>query len=733
MMHLSLKTRMALGVTLLFLVLGTVLGYGALAYFQQKLKESIFTHQMSMTASLAADLDSRLSFAQNSLAAFAPKLPPEVIRNVDTLQRILDSKTTLHLLFDTIVVFGPDGRLIAESPYLPARRGLDFSYREYFKKSVATGKPQISNVYPSTARPGHPAVMLTCPLFDARGNLAAILAGNIDLQGNSFLAKLGVMRIGKGGYVTVFDGNRKRLMHPDRRRIMERVPAGVNTLFDRAAAGFEGSGETVSADGVAVLSSYKRLRTVDWLMGISYPLDEAYASLYRARAYFAGSLAAGLILILLLTWHAMQRLTAPLSRLTGHVEAFAADPEGQVPVPVESRDELGVLAASFNAMMEKLRDKQESLRQVAKRAEDERARFEAIIGALGEGLSIQDRNYRILVQNDVHRRLSGGDHVGEYCYQAYRNRDQVCDDCVVALCFADGKPHTRVYENLPGHPGKYLEFNVTPLRDAGGEIVACIELVRDITERMRAEERIRTLNADLERRVAERTEELNHSVREMETFCYTVSHDLRTPLRGINGFSAILQQEYADRLDEEGKEYLRRIAGAANRMAELIDDLLELSRVNRDELRLVPVDLAPMAREIAAELMGSNRERQVEFVIEPELRATGDPSLLGAALSNLMHNAWKFSARNPAARIEVGSRQEWEERVFFVRDNGVGFDMAYGDKLFLPFHRLHAAEGFEGTGIGLATVQRIIERHGGRVWAEGEPGKGAVFFFTLAG
>jgi len=732
MTQLSLKTRMALGVTLLFLVLGIAMGYGALAYFQQKLKESIVTHQMSLVTSLAADLDNRLSFAQQSLVAFAPKLTPRALRDAETLQRLLDSKTTLHLLFDTIVVFSPDGRLIAESPQLQGRRGLDFSYREYFKKTIATGKPQISNVYLSSARPGHPAVMLTCPLFDARGNLSAILAGNIDLLGDNCLAQLANLRIGRSGYVTVFDGNRTRLMHPDRKRIMERIPEGANPLFDRAVAGFEGSGETVTMDGIAVLSTYKRPRTVEWLMGINYPLDEAYAPIRRARTYFAGGVAAGLLPILLLIWYAMRRLTAPLLRLTGYVEAFAADPEGGAAVPVESRDEVGVLAASFNAVMERLRDKQESLRQAARRAEDERAKFEAIIEALDVGLSIQDRNFRVLAQNEAHRRLSGGDHVGEYCYKAYRSRDQVCDDCTVALCFGDGRPHTKVYENLPGHPEKYLEFSVSPLRDADGEIVACIQLVRDITERMRAEERIRNLNAELEQRVRERTEELKHSVREMETFCYTVSHDLRTPLRGINGFSAILQQEYADRLDEEGKEYLRRIAGAANRMGELIDDLLELSRVNRDELSLVPVDLTALAGEIAADLMGSNRERQVVFAIEPGLGATGDPSLLGAALSNLMHNAWKFTARNPAPLIEVGSRQEGGERLFFVRDNGVGFDMAYADKLFLPFHRLHGAEGFEGTGIGLATVQRIIERHGGRIWAESEPGRGATFFFTVA-
>ncbi|MBT1076963.1 sensor histidine kinase [Geobacter grbiciae] len=276
-----------------------------------------------------------------------------------------------------------------------------------------------------------------------------------------------------------------------------------------------------------------------------------------------------------------------------------------------------------------------------------------------------------------------------------------------------------------------LETNGVPYYNADGDFAGYRGMAQDITERKRTEEQIRTLNSELEQRVRERTEELEQSLREMETFCYTVSHDLRTPLRGIHGFSSILQQDYAERLDQEGKEYLQRIGGAANRMGELIDDLLGLSRVNRDELRRVPVDLTTLAGEIADDLTRSQPERNVEFVIAPGLRATGDPSLLGAVLANIIHNAWKFSSRNPAARIEVGSRTDGEEQVFYVRDNGVGFDMQYADKLFLPFHRLHAAEGFEGTGIGLATVQRIIERHGGRVWAESEPGEGTTFFFTV--
>jgi len=731
MTQFSLKSRMALGVALLFLCFGSVTGFFALAYFQQKFKESISTHQESLLSSLARDLDNKLLFAQRSLQAFAPKLQQEVLGNEEALQRALDDKTTLHLLFDALFVFSPEGKLLIESPPKLAIRGNDYSFRDYFKKTVATGKPQISTPYVSTYSPGHPAVMLTFPLFDASGRMTAILAGHIDLLKENFLTDLGRVSIGKSGYVVLADGNRTRLIHPDTSLIMKQVQVGLNPLFDRAIAGFEGSGETVNTRGVPVLASYKHLHAVDWILGTIYPLDEAYASLYRARAYFVSAMVLGLILMLLLSWYAMHRLIAPLSRLTGHIKALTAGSEGQGPVPVESRDEIGTLATTFNTMMGALREKQESLRTAVTRAEDEREKADAIIAALGEGLSIQDRTFRILYQNEEHQRMTGGNHVGKLCYEAYRKYDHACDDCPVARCFADGKVHSQERRNLPGRPAEFVEISASPLRDASGEIVAGIELVRDVTARKKTEEQIQRLNVELEQRVGERTEELQQSVREMETFCYTVSHDLRTPLRGIHGFSSILQEDYAQRLDESGRECLQRIAGAANRMGELIDDLLELSRVNRDELRRVPVDLTTLVREIADDLTRSHPERKVEFVIEPGLRATGDPSLLGAVLSNIIHNAWKFTSRNPAARIEVGSRAEGGEQIFFVGDNGVGFDMKYADKLFLPFHRLHAAEGYEGTGIGLATVQRIIERHGGRVWAESEPGKGATFFFTV--
>ncbi|HEX5974145.1 MAG TPA: ATP-binding protein, partial [Rubrobacteraceae bacterium] len=233
-------------------------------------------------------------------------------------------------------------------------------------------------------------------------------------------------------------------------------------------------------------------------------------------------------------------------------------------------------------------------------------------------------------------------------------------------------------------------------------------------------------NRDLE----ETNRELEGANRELEAFSYSVSHDLRAPLRSIEGFSQILLEDHAQELDDEARSYLGRVRAASRRMASLIDDLLDLSRVTRSALTRHTVDLSAVAREVAAELRKSQPEREVEFIISENLRATGDSRLLRIALENLLGNAFKFTEKEGEAIIEFGDVSQGGV-VYYVRDNGVGFDMAYAAKLFGAFQRLHGPEDFEGTGIGLATVQRIVHRHGGRVWAEGKVGEGSTFFFTL--
>ena len=258
-----------------------------------------------------------------------------------------------------------------------------------------------------------------------------------------------------------------------------------------------------------------------------------------------------------------------------------------------------------------------------------------------------------------------------------------------------------------------------------------VQLNHEIVERKDAEQKVLQLNLELERRVRQRTHQLEIANKELEAFAYSVSHDLRAPLRAIGGFSQMILNEYNQKLDEHGAEYLQRIQNGVNRMSQLIDDLLTLSRINREELKFKPVNLSSLVREIVDQKTNENPDRQVEYKIQPDLEVLCDNRLMRVALENLLENAWKFTVNNKKTVIEFGYKKVSDSGWYFIRDNGVGFDMKYIDKLFTPFGRLHSAEEFSGTGIGLATVQRIIHRHSGQIKAESEAGNGAVFLFTL--
>ena len=279
---------------------------------------------------------------------------------------------------------------------------------------------------------------------------------------------------------------------------------------------------------------------------------------------------------------------------------------------------------------------------------------------------------------------------------------------------------------------------VALLRLFAGQIAPALEAARLHLEsegrRRRAEqaeEQVRALNAELERRVHERTAELEAANQELEAFCYSVSHDLRAPLRSMDGFCQVLFEDYGERLDDRAVGYLQRVRAASQRMAQLIDDLLQLSRITRTEMQRQRVDLSQVARAIAADLVAREPEREVSFRIADGLQAVGDARLLRVALENLLGNAWKFTSKHATGQIELGRTERDGQAVFFVSDDGAGFDMAYSDKLFGPFQRLHGTTEFEGTGIGLATVQRIVSRHGGQIWAEAEVERGARFSFSL--
>ncbi len=270
-----------------------------------------------------------------------------------------------------------------------------------------------------------------------------------------------------------------------------------------------------------------------------------------------------------------------------------------------------------------------------------------------------------------------------------------------------------------------IEISLSPLETEGGLLVSAA--IRDVTQRKRMEEDVQKLNEDLRQRASQ----LEAANKELEAFSYSVSHDLRAPLRSIDGFSHVLLEDYSDQLPDEGRNYLERVRAAAQRMAVLIDDLLNLSRVTRTALQPRFINLSRMAQEILQSLQENQPERDADLSIAPDLMVEADPHLMHIVLENLLSNAWKFTSKQPQTMIEFGQKEHAKERTFFVRDNGVGFNMEYADKLFGVFQRLHSVSEFPGTGVGLATVQRIITIHGGHIWAESAEGKGTTFYFTL--
>jgi len=382
---------------------------------------------------------------------------------------------------------------------------------------------------------------------------------------------------------------------------------------------------------------------------------------------------------------------------------------------------------STNHFISFIRDITEK-KKAEERLEDERKRFNDVLEMLPAFVVLLTPDYYVRHSNRFFTDRFGDDK-GKHCYEFLNNLTEPCDNCMTYKVLNNDKHLEWEWKGPDGRDYYIYDF---PFRDVDGTDLI-LKMGIDITEMKRAEQQIIKLNEDLERRVHQRTAELLVANKELEAFSYSVSHDLRTPLSAIDGFSKILQRDLSNRLSDEYKEYLNRIISAADKMSGLITGLLNLSKISGVELKSSDVRLDLISNDIINRLKKSEPSRKVKVTVQPDIIVHADSEFITIVLENLINNAWKFTRYKKEAKIKIGTKKQNGEAIYFVKDNGIGFDMKNSEKLFTPFQRFHDCKKFEGSGIGLATVKRIIAKHGGRIWAESEMDKGTSFYFAIPG
>jgi PAS domain S-box-containing protein len=488
------------------------------------------------------------------------------------------------------------------------------------------------------------------------------------------------------------------------------------------------------------------------ILGFIY-LHAQYNLYQRVRSYSGIVLAVGglaLLVALLISLWLQAMVTRPILAISGLAQQVVENGDYSPRAKKITDDEIGYLVDAFNRMLGEIGGRTEALEstnrelghEITERKSAETAlrrsekRYRALVSTLSTVVWVANRQWEFQGEQASWEAYTGQS-VNEYRGSGWRRAFHAEDLASLESYIAQAvRGHQTGEIELRLWQAATAQYRIVTLRpvavfDGDGEFREWIGTLTDVDDRRRAEDEVRRLNIELEGRVRDRTKKLEEINGELEAFSYSVSHDLRAPLRAMDGFSQRLVTEYGPALDENAKGYLSRIRNGAKRMGQLIEDLLSLSRITRLELTRREVDVSSLVRQILQELQARDPQHKVDLSIWDGVVVDADVRLVRVALENLLGNAWKFSSRTEHPRIDFGMMQEDARQVLFVRDNGAGFDMEYADKLFAPFQRLHGMHEFPGTGIGLATVHRIVTRHGGRIWCQAKPGAGATFYFTL--
>lgn len=772
----SLRSRLCLLVLLAVLPALGVIVYRGIEQRRAAIRNS--RAEVMVLARLAATGQQQLIEAAHQVCISLSRLPALRQRDAAACAAIFTELVDLYPTYGNIRAVDPYGNMFASA--VPLQGKVNVADRPWFQAAMRQRAFYVGHYLVSRVD-GKPTLPFAYPVLDKAGKVLVVVSPALELAALNEM--VGRVELSRDAVLTVVDHGGTVLARSLESanwvgRTLPEAPLVAAVLRERT-----GSLEMTGLDGVRRLYAFSRVGDIPgaWSVAIGIPLRTVVADANRNMA--VGLVLLGVVAAMALAaawWIGGVFVVQPVRVLENAVARLESGDLDVRAAVSHGGDELTHLGRAFNSMAAALqaRSRERDRAETALRLNAERVQALLRLNQMTDATLKQVTDFALeeavrLTQSQIgYLAFLNADETVLTMHAWSRNAMQACDidnkpieyqvrdtglwgeavrqrRAVITNDYAapspfkkgcpDGHVTIRRHMNVPvfvgqrivlvagvgNKPDEYEDQDVQ-------QLTLLMEGMWRLIERMRAEEEIRQLNAELEDRVIRRTAELAAANKELEAFSYSVSHDLRAPLRAIDGFSQLILQDHGEQVRDEVKDHLKRIRAATQRMGRLIDDLLNLSRLSRTDMNREPVDLSGLARQIVAELRATDPTRAVEVVVADHLQAEGDRNLLRVALENLLGNAWKFTSKTDAARIEFGAMRGAEgTTTFYVRDNGAGFDMAYAGRLFGAFQRLHGAADFPGTGIGLATVARIIRRHGGEVRAEGAVGRGAMFSFTL--
>jgi PAS domain S-box-containing protein len=728
----GLTTRVAASASLVFLTFVAITSYLGFEFFKAEFKATIYQRQEELVKSLAANIDDKLSLILSSLTATATTLDPKLLTDPEQAQRFLDAQAGLHSTFDTgLYLIDAEGKLIAESPFRPERRGRNLADRDYFKDHEALKKPYISPPYRSTRKNNTPALRMSSPIFNARGEWIGILQGRLELPSSNILAKIAHTKIGKLGYIYLTDASGHMLLHYDEKRILKDV-SHANPLIEKAVyQNFEGTGETVNSYGKPSFITFKRLETTRWLLAALSVQSEVDGPFTEALRHMAIMLIFGLAVLIVIISLMTKRLILPLTEFTEHVATLPQKPDSERLFPQKTGAEIGILVRTFNKMIftldqqrQQLQLHQEQLEQLVQERTAELRQAQQI-GHIGNWklnmtsgeIRWSDEIYRILGYQPgqfepAYERLLAARHHDDA--RAVREAEQAA--------LLGGDQHSmdfRIF--LPDGNMRWVHEEIRAERDAEGKVSHIAGTLQDITERKQVEQAL-----------IESREAAEAASRAKSLFLSSMSHELRTPLNAVLGFAQLLTMD--DEASEEVRSNAGEIESAGRHLLELVSDLLDLARIESGRIDLSLEDIDPMQilNECHSLLDHHSRNRNIAWqrpAYLPQLRA--DRIRLRQILLNLLSNAVKYNRDGGSVKVS-GQLQGKNRYRISISDNGKGIPADRMAELFQPFNRIGAERGqVEGTGIGLVITKTLVQAMEGEIGVESEFGQGSTFWFEL--